>query len=310
MSIALIVTDRDVTPLQRSIEAELHGATPVWIYPHIPKPEWVEMAVTWKHPPGVLRGFPNLEVVSSLGAGVEHILNDATLPPGLRITRIVDEQLTTSMRNYVLMAVLNIHKQLRFYQNNQQKAHWEKPVQIEIPLRAGVLGLGELGGSIAAALASLGFEVLGYSQTPRDIPGVRCLHEGKATLADFVRQLNLLICLLPRTPITEGILNYELFRNMPKGSFLINVARGVHLDEEGLLRALKEGYIREAWLDVFREEPLPGKHPFWRHPGIVITPHIASITDQESAGKIIAENYLRWKAGRELFFEVDAKKGY
>lgn len=310
MSITLIITDRDARPLQRAIEAEIRAATPVWIYPDIPKPEWVEMAVAWKHPTGVLQAFPNLEMVSSLGAGVEHILNDATLPPGLRITRIVDESLTTSMSNYVLMAVLNIHKQLRFYQKNQQEGRWEKPAQVELPLRIGMLGLGALGGSIAASLAGLGFEVLGYSQSPMDIPGVRCLHAREASLVDFARQVNLLICLLPRTAATEGILNYDLFRHMPKGSSLINVARGAHLEEEGLLKAMKEGYIREAWLDVFLEEPLPPAHPFWQHPGIVITPHIASITNQENAAKIIAENYRRWKEGRELLFEVDIKKGY
>lgn len=310
MSIVLIVTDRNVKPLQRHIEAELRGATPVWIYPHIPKPEWVEVAVVWKHPPNVLKAFPNLGLVSSLGAGVEHILHDATLPPGLRITRIVDESLTTSMRNYLLMAVLNIHKQLLFYRNNQEKARWEKPSQIEIPLRIGILGLGALGGSIAASLASLGFEVSGYSQSPKDIPGVRCLHAGDTTIAGFVRQINLLVCLLPRTADTESILNYKVFRHMPKGSYLINVARGAHLYEKGLLDAIEDGYIREAWLDVFKEEPLPKEHPFWQHPGIVITPHIASITNQEDAAKIIAENYRRWKEGRELLFEVDEKKGY
>ena len=310
MSITLLITDRDARPLRRHIEAELQGATPVWIYPDIPKPEWVEMAVLWKHPPKALRNFPNLKLVSSLGAGVEHILNDATLPPGLRITRIVDESLTTSMRNYVLMAVLNIHKQLRFYQHNQQEARWEKPAQIEIPLRIGMLGLGALGGSIAASLAGLGFEVFGYSQNPRAIPGVRCWHAGETSLAEFARQANLLICLLPRTANTEGILNFELFRHLPKGSFLINVARGSHLDEDGLLLALKEGYIREAWLDVFQEEPLPEPHPFWRHPGIVVTPHIASVTNPEHAAKIIADNYRRWKAGEQLLFEVDGGRGY
>lgn len=310
MSIALIVTDRDVAPLQQGIEAELRGATPVWIYPNIPKPGRVEMAVVWKHPPGVLRGFPNLQLVSSLGAGVEHIFNDDTMPTGLRITRIVDERLTVSMRNYVLMAVLNIHKQLLFYRENQRQVRWQKPAQAEIPLRIGMLGLGALGGSIAASLSGLGFDVTGYSQSKKDIPGVRCLHAGKTTLPEFARQINLLICLLPGTPATEGILHYGLFQHMPQGSFLVNVARGAHLDEGGLLQAMEEGYIREAWLDVFREEPLPEKHPFWKHPGIVITPHIASITNQENAAKAIAENYRRWKEGQKLHFEVDKKRGY
>ena len=166
---------------------------------------------------------------------------------------------------------------------------WEKPKQLEIPLRIGMLGLGALGGSIAASLAALGFEVMGYSQSPKHIAGVRCLHAGEATLANFVRQANLLICLLPRTANTEGILNYELFCHLPKGAFLVNVARGAHLEEEGLLRAMEEGYIQEAWLDVFQEEPLPQSHPFWQHPGVVITPHVASITNQENAAKVIAE---------------------
>ncbi len=310
MSIAIIVTDRDTSLLKQKTEEQLSGLSQVWVYPDIPEPEAVEMAVVWKHPPGILETFPRLKLVSSLGAGVEQILAGPPLPPEVAVTRIVEEALTTSMRNFALMAVLNIQKQFRFYQRNQREMQWIRPEPVEIPLRIGLLGLGELGGSIARALAGLGFEVWGYSRGGRRLEGVRCLHSGELSAAEFARNVNLLICLLPHTPATEGILNLELFRSLPQGSYLINLGRGAHLDEEGLLAAIREGHIREAWLDVFREEPLPPSHPFWLYDSIVVTPHIASITKQENAAQIIAENYRRMKAGRPLLFEVKREKGY
>ena len=310
MSIGIIVTDRDVSILKQKTEALLPSETPVWVYPDIPAPTEVEMVVVWRHPDGILKTFPNLKLVCSLGAGVEQLFDDPGLPPSVAISRIVDEALSISMRNYVLMAVLNIHKQLRFYQHNQRELRWSKPDPLEIPLRIGVLGLGELGGPIAQNLASLGFAVWGYSQTPRNIEGVHCLHARNISPSNFASKVNLLICLLPHTKATEGILNLEVFRNMPKGSFLINVARGAHLKEEDLLLAMKEGYIREAWLDVFREEPLPPSHPFWLYDRITITPHVASITNQENAARIIAEDYRRLKEGKPPLFEVNREKGY
>lgn len=310
MGILITATDRNVTPLQQKIYQLLGEKTPVWAYPNVPDPEAVEMAILWKHPPELLGQLPRLALISSLGAGVEHILKDPLLPPGIPITRIVDEALTVSMRNYVVMCVLNIHRQFLWYIENQRQGRWLKPERVEIPLRIGVLGLGELGGDIARFLAHMGFKVAGYSRSARQMEGVLCFSAEELPLKEFVAQVDTLICLLPSTPDTAGILDYELFKHLPKGSALINVARGIHLVEPDLLRAMEEGFIREAYLDVFREEPLPEKHPFWTQPGLVITPHIASITNQDNAAAIVAENYLRWRQGKTLLFEVSRERGY
>ena len=310
MAILIVATDRDVTPLQQKIHQLLGEKTPVWAYPNVPDPAAVEMVIVWKHPPELLGQLPRLGLISSLGAGVEHILKDPLAPPDIPITRIVDEALTVSMRNYVLMCVLNIHRQFLWYVENQRQGRWQKPERVEIPLRIGVLGLGALGGDIASFLSHMGFSVSGYSKNPRQIEGVYCFAAGETTLEDFVAHVDTLICLLPSTPDTEGILNYRLFEHLPRGSALINVARGIHLVEDDLLRAMREGYIRHAYLDVFQTEPLPTDHPFWTQPGLIITPHIASITNQDNAAAIIADNYLRWRAGKALLFEVDRQKGY
>lgn len=310
MAIAIVVTDRDVSFLQKKIKAQLPQGVDVWVYPNIPDYAKVELAILWKHPPDILKKFPQLRLVSSLGAGVEHILDDFNLPEDISITRIVDTQLTQSMRNYVLMAVLNIHKQFRFYQQNQRHRRWTKPAQVEIPLKIGVLGIGTLGGAIAQTLANLGFSVFGYSQSPKRLDGISCFSPADFPLTRFVRRINLLICLLPRTSTTEGILNYGLFQHMPPSSYLINVARGAHLVEADLLRAIESGIITEAYLDVFQEEPLPPDHPFWDNRKIVVTPHIASITNPENAAAIISENYRRLKAGEALLYEVNREKGY
>ncbi len=310
MAILLAITDRDVRPLQAMISARLDESVPVWIYPDIPDAAAVTMAVLWKHPAGLLATLPNLQLASSLGAGVEHILSDATLPAEMRITRIVDEALTVSMRNYVVMAVLDLHKRGEFLRANQRAHRWAKPEPVERSLRIGVLGLGELGGPIARFLAGMGFEVLGYSRRPRRVEGVTCYSAADLPLPTFVRRINTLICLLPRTAATEGVLNYELFAQLPPGSFLVNVARGAHLVEADLLRALDEGRIERAWLDVFHTEPLPPAHPFWDRPEISLTPHVASITNQENAAAIIAENYRRMQQGEDLRYEVDREEGY
>ncbi|GJM31716.1 MAG: glyoxylate/hydroxypyruvate reductase A [Saprospiraceae bacterium] len=309
MSILIVVPDRDVKPLRESIELLL-PEVPVWVFPDLPQPQAVQLAILWKHPPGLLKRLNNLRLISSLGAGVEHILNDPDLPAGIPVVRMVDENITISMRNYVLMAILNIQKQFRFYQANQLAGVWQSPKLVNLPLRIGMLGIGALGGPIAQFLAAMGFEVWGYSQSQKSIEGVRCLSAEEVPLSAFASQVNVMVCLLPNTPETKNILNRGLFQAMPAGSYLINVARGAQLVEEDLLWALAEGLLQEAWLDVFREEPLPKNHAFWNHPKIVITPHIASVTNQVTAAGVIAENYRRSQVGESLLFEVDRAKAY
>ncbi|MBK7475101.1 MAG: glyoxylate/hydroxypyruvate reductase A [Haliscomenobacter sp.] len=310
MAIAILIPDRDVNSLRDQLNRHLPAGTAVWIYPEIPNPEDVTMAVVWKHPPGSLSQFPNLKLVQSFGAGVEHLLLDPELPEGVPLARIVDDALTLSMRNYVGMAVLAIHKRLDVYLENQRRKVWEQPHPVEWPVRVGILGMGELGAASAQFLAGMGFEVWGYSQQRKTLPGVTCLSPQEASLAEFAGMINVLVCLLPLTPQTEGILNDSLFRSMPKGSYLINAARGGHLVEADLLRVLDEGWFEGAFLDVFREEPLPASHPFWEHPKIFLTPHSASVTNPDSASKLVAENYRRVMAGQGPLHRVEAEKGY
>jgi len=310
MSILLVASDRDLTALKRAVKVRLGEKVKVWIYPEHYPAEDVEMAVIWKQPPGLLSQLPNLKLVSSLGAGVEHILSDEALPERVRVVRIVEEQLTQSMRNYLLMTVLLIHKQFIHYLENQPKKVWQAPQPVEVPLRIGMLGLGALGERAARALTQLGFSVQGYSRRRKEIPGVRCYGERDISLMDFFGQVNCMICLLPHTPQTENLLDYSLLRHLPPDSYLINVGRGEQLVEADLIRALEEGILRRAILDVFRQEPLPPDHPFWAHPQIVITPHVASITNQENAATLIADNYRRLQRQEPLRYEVDRKLGY
>ena len=310
MAIALIITDRDVSSLRAQLAEHLQGQVPVWIYPDIPDPEAVSMAVVWKHPPDVLAQFPHLKLVSSFGAGVEHIMQDEDLPKSVAITRIVDDSLSISMRNYVLMVVLNIQRQFRQLQQNQEDRKWEKLQPVELPLRIGVLGLGALGGRIAKDLSDLGFEVYGFSRRKKELPGVKTYSTEGKQLPTFLSRINTLINVLPHTRDTEGILDFLFLSMLHKQSYLINVGRGSQLVENDLLRALEEGYIREAWLDVFQQEPLPPDHPFWANDQIVITPHIASVTNQVEATKILAKNYRSMMEAQPLSFEVDRIAGY
>jgi glyoxylate/hydroxypyruvate reductase A len=310
MALAILIADRDVRTLQANLQERLPGNPDIWIYPDIPHPEQVEMALVWKHPSGSLRQFPNLKCIQSFGAGVEHLLNDRDLPDSIPLARIVQNAMTVSMRNYIGMAALSIHKRMDFYREAQKRQQWQQPDPVELPLRIGILGMGVLGSASAHFLADMGFYVKGYSQSPKEIPNIPCLDAQRISLPDFVRDVNVLVCLLPLTPQTESVLNYALFREMPKGSYLINAARGGHLVEEDLLSALQEGLLAGAYLDVFREEPLPAGHPFWTHPGIVITPHSSSVTNADEALEIIVENYRRMQAGQPLLYPVERKKGY
>ncbi|WP_286756769.1 glyoxylate/hydroxypyruvate reductase A [Roseivirga sp. UBA838] len=255
---------------------------------------------------GVVQKLPNLKWVSSLGAGVDHLVNDQQIPSDIPVTRIVDPFLTRDMTNYCIMGVLMHQRSMQAHWQNQQKAIWNRLSYSS--LKVGVLGLGELGGHCASTLAQLGFEVLGYSRTPKQLPGVQCFNGSE--LKQFLAPLDVLINLLPVTPHTVDILNLDLFEQLKEGAFLINVARGNHLVENDLLLALDSGRLSGALLDVFREEPLPSGHPFWKHPKIRITPHVASVTTPQSAMQLVLENTKRLIEGRDLLHKVNREAGY
>ena len=307
MRILLILTDRPAEPWKKLLlSADPNLEIDIW--PEIFEPEVYTTTVVWKHPQGLLNHFPNLKLVCSLGAGVDHILADQHLPK-VRVCRIVDEQLTISMSHYVMMAVLNYQRKMYEIWHNQQKKIWEKVLPIEKPLKIGILGLGTLGSDAAIKLTQLGFEVFGYAQSSKQIQGVRS-YEGAEGLEEMLKKVNVVVCMLPLTSKTKDFLNDSFFSKLQKESYLIHVARGEQIVEEDLLNALETKQLSGALIDVFREEPLPRNHPFWQHPAITITPHIASVTHPSSAASQIADNHHRMLKGEPLQNEVDLQKEY
>jgi len=309
MSIAIICPNRDVSDWVVGLQ-RLDPALQVEVWPDIRHPEQVEFALCWNHPSGVLRRFPNLRCVSSLGAGVAHLLEDPSCPPGVPLVRLVDDALKQSMAEYVMHGVLDCSRGFARYRHQQMRAEWtvhQGPWNAE--LNIGVMGYGELGRYVAKKLADFGFTVAGWSRTPKPADTIPVL-SGHDRLGDFLAKTNILVCLLPLTPATQGILNVKTFGHLPRGAFLINVARGGHLVDDDLLEALDTNQLSGALLDVFSEEPLPGNHPFWSHSRITITPHIASLTNPFSAVRQVVENYHRAMAGQQLRNVVDRDRGY
>jgi glyoxylate/hydroxypyruvate reductase A len=242
-----------------------------------------------------------------MGAGVDHILSDQSIPSHIPIVRIVDEKLTYSMTNYALMGILNYHRQIFRYQINQKMKIWDMS-NPEIDIHVGVMGVGALGGDLVDKLLYMDIPVSGYGNSTKS--GLNYPYYFGDQLNDFLDQVNVIVCMLPLTPQTENILNIRLFENCKKGTYLINVARGRHLVEEDLLEALDKGYLSGALLDVYRKEPLPKEHPFWERNEITITPHIASVTNPDAAAPQIIDNYKRLKNSQPLINQINLTLGY
>ncbi|MFD2204495.1 2-hydroxyacid dehydrogenase [Kiloniella antarctica] len=272
--------------------------------------EDIEYALVWQPPKGFLRSLPNLKVIFSLGAGIDHLASDPELPNDVPIVRMVDPSLTSGMTEYVVMSVLNHHKSMRLYRDQQSQKEWAPHVPpVTWDRRVGIMGMGVLGSDAAGKLSYLGFDVAGWSRTHRERPGIKTF-AGTEQLDDFLSQTEILVCLLPLTEETTDILNTDLFAKLPKGASIINAARGGHLIEEDLLTALDSGHLSEATLDVFKSEPLDKNHPFWLHPKITVTPHAASFTHPSSSVRLIAEGMRRFENDEPLLNVVDMKRGY
>ena len=282
----------------------------VRVWPEIGDPAAIDYALVWRPEPGFLASLPNLKLILSLGAGVDHLLGDPRLPLHLPILRLVDPHMTDAMSEYVTLQVLRLHRRDLDYRSQQQVRVWrELDQQNAAERRVGILGLGELGQDAAKKLKALGFDVAGWSRSEKAVEGVRS-YAGAAGLAPLLGRSEIIVCLLPLTAETEGILNKRTLALLPKGAALVNAARGAHLVEEDLLAALASGQISAAVLDVFREEPLPVDHPFWHHPRVVVTPHIAAFTNPATASPIILDNIRRFEEGRPLLNRVDPARGY
>ncbi len=280
------------------------------VWPDLGDPTEIEAALVWRPPPGLLDRLPNLKLILSLGAGVDHILADPSLPPGVPVVRLVDPYMTAAMSEYVQLQVLRLHRQDPAYLEQQRARRWRTlPQPNAAERRVGVLGLGVLGSDAALKLKVLGFDVAGWSRSERKLPGIATFC-GADGLEALLRRSEILVCLLPLTPATAGILDARLFGLLPRGAALVNCARGGHLVEADLLAALDGGRLSAAVLDVFRDEPLPPEHPFWAHPRILVTPHVAAATHPPSAAAAVADNLRRLREGRPLLNRVDVSVRY
>ena len=293
--------------------SELHKYLPdleLRVFPEVGNPAEIDAALVWKPQHGLLASLPNLKLVISLGAGVDHLFLDPTLPRHVPIARLIDPYMTEAMSEYVLTQVLRLHRRDLDYRAQQGERAWlELPQPNASARRVGVLGLGELGADAARKLSVLGFAVAGWSRRERRIPGIESF-SGPDGLLALARRSDILVCLLPLTPETEGIFNAALFAAMPKGAMIVNAARGAHLVEADLLAALEAGQLSAAVLDVFRAEPLPPEHPFWVHPRIVVTPHVAAATHAPTAAVGVADNLKRLAEGKPLRNLVDREQRY
>src|SRR5215469_16012899 len=282
----------------------------VRVWPEIGDPTEIDYALVWRPETGFLASLPSLKLILSLGAGVDHLLGDPQLPRHIPIVRLVDPHMTDAMSEYVVLQVLRLHRRDLDYRAQQGAGVWRELDQPNaVDRRVGILGLGELGQDAAKKLKALGFDVAGWSRSEKNLTGIAS-YAGAPGLSQLLSRSEILVCLLPLTAETEGILNSSTFAVLPRDAALINAARGAHLVEEDLLAALASGQISAAVLDVFREEPLPADHPFWHHPRVIVTPHVAAFTNPTTAAPIILDNIRRFEDGRPLLNRIDPARGY
>jgi glyoxylate/hydroxypyruvate reductase A len=282
---------------------------PFHIWPDTGDAQQVRYLAAWLPPADIERTFPKLEVLFSTGAGIDQI-DLAALPPDLPVVRLAEPGVVSGMVEYVTMAVLALHRQLPAYIRQQREARWAAHrVQPAAKRRVSVLGLGVLGCAVLQQLRGFGFKLAGWSRTRRQLEGVAC-YAGRNELPAMLADTDILVCLLPLTPETRGILGTALFQQLPRGAALVHAGRGAQLDHHALLVALESGWLSEAVLDVTEPEPLPGNHPLWAHPKVLLTPHVASMTQPETAVHLVLDNIRRHQAGAPLVGLVDRTRGY
>lgn len=272
--------------------------------------EEIEFAIVGGRAPGDLRGFPNLKAIQSTWAGINHLLADPNLPLDRPLARMVDQGLTVSMTEFVVLHVLDSAREGPRLRAAQRARTW---LDLDpVPPRTvtvAILGLGALGADAGTRLAGLGFDVRGWSRRHKEIAGIRSF-AGSDGLKECLAGARILICLLPLTEDTRGVLNAATFAPLARGAVLIHAARGAHLVEADLLATLESGQLSRAILDVFATEPLPSDHPFWKHPQVTVTPHVAAITRPGTGAADIVENYRRALSRETLINQVDRAKGY
>ncbi len=309
MSLLLCAQVDNLEQWRREIAVAFPGES-LAVWPDVGDPSAVRIALVAKPPRGALARLPKLELICSLWAGVDGLLADPALPRHIPLTRLIDPQLAAAMVESVLLHVLSAHRLAPRYRRQQTRAEWRQHVQPAAAERTvGILGFGELGRACAETLLPVGFRVMGWSRTPGRHARVQCEH-GDEGLRRVLGCSNILICLLPGTRQTDGLLDATRLALLPPGATVINVGRGAAIDDGALLDALATGHVESAILDVFNEEPLPPAHPYWRHQRVWIYPHVAAETDPRSASRIVANTVKRFRAGEPLPERVDLERGY
>ena len=267
----------------------------------------IDIALVATHHPGTFAGLKKLKLIQSLWMGVENIVTDPELPRGVPVARLIDPGMVAAMGETALAYVLDWHRHFYCYRQFQQQKIWKRRKQYLASDRTiGILGLGELGASVAAKLLALGFNVTGWSRTPKNLDGVRC----STDINQVLSASDAVICLLPLTPQTRGVLDKAAFARIRKDGCVINLARGGHVVVPDLLAALDSGHLAHAYLDVFEPEPLPADSPLWAHPGVTLTPHIAALSEPRTSVGRIAANFELARRGGKVPNTVDFAAGY
>lgn len=281
----------------------------VRLWPDTGEPSQVRYFAAWQPPQNLHEQFPRLEVIFATSAGVDQF-DLGELPEHIKVVRMLDPGIARGIIEYACFAVLSLHRQVPLYLQQQRERQWQlHPLVPAAKRRVGVMGLGNLGAAVLESLRPFGFELSGWARSEKDLPGVRCF-AGSDRLPAFLAQCDVLICLLPLTEDTRGILNANTFASMPKGAQLINLGRGGHLVERDLLDALASGQLSHAIVDVLNDEPPDPDHPFWQHPAIWLTPHIGANTSPDSAFDVLLANIRRHQQGHAMLGEIARDQGY
>ena len=284
----------------------------VKLWPDVNGANDFDYACVWKPQHGLLKDFPKLKAIFNLGAGVDHLVQDKKLPD-VPLVRIVDPDLTIRMVGYVVLHAHLHHRQMKLYEQQSRERVWKD--HNEPPpgtVRVGIMGMGVMGQASAKGLIASGFLVLGWSRSKKDVPGVE-MFSGDEGLKAFLAKTNILVCLLPLTSETKGILNYRLFQQLarePIAPAIVNAGRGAEQVEDDILRALDDGTLNGASLDVFEREPLPAASKLWGHPKVYITPHNAASSDPRALVANILSQIENFEHGKPLENVVDRKLGY
>ena len=281
------------------------------VWPEVGDPSEINCALLWAPPAELFEGLDNLEVIFSIGAGVDSLLRCPALPHGIPIVRMVEPQLTAGMVEYCLFNVLRFHRLMHRFEKQQQQKHWEELTQLPASeVTVGIMGLGVLGEALAKQLATLNYRVTGYRRSPGKVRDVEVFH-GADQLSAFLSTAMILVLLMPATDETRRIMNAKTLGQLPQGAYVINAGRGDLIDEAALVSMLDRDHLAGAALDVFETEPLPQESPLWSHPKVLVTPHIGSITFPPTACRYIATAIDAHRSGNAEWPNlVKSKQGY